>query len=63
MPKNLKRRSPVVINKKPENQRNFQRVEHHAVNDRNIHHEESRLINRREIKRIIMFSDSILKGI
>ena len=62
-PKNLKRRPPVLINKKPENQHNFQRVEHHAVNDRNIHHEESRLINRRKIKRIIMFSESILNGI
>ena len=62
-PKNLKRRPPVVISKKPENQHNFQRVKHHAVNDRNIHHEEPRLRNRRKIKRIIMFSDNIPKGI
>ena len=62
-PKNLKRRLPVVINKKPENQHNFQRVKQHAVNDRNIHHEESRLRIRRKIKRFIMFSDSIPKGI
>ena len=62
-PKILKRRPPVVINKKPENQHNFQRVNHHAVNDRNIDHEESRFKNRRKIKRIIMFSDSIPKGI
>ena len=51
-PKNLKRRLPVVINKKPENQHNFQRVKQHAVNDGNIHHEESHLRNRRKIKRI-----------
>ena len=44
-PKNLKRRPPVVINKKPENQHNFQRVNHHVVNDCNIDHEESRLRN------------------
>ena len=62
-PKNLKRRTFVVINKKEQNQRNFQRLKHHAVNDRSIHHEESRLRNRRKIKRIIMFSDSIPKGI
>ena len=50
-PKNLKRRPPVVINKKTENQHNFQRVKHHAVNDRNIYHEESHLLrNRRKIK-------------
>ena len=61
-PKNLKRRPPTVINKKPENHHDFQRVKHHAANDRNIHHEESRLRNRRKIKRIIMFSDSIPKG-
>ena len=61
-PKNLKRRPPTVINKKPENHDDFQRVKHHAANDRNIHHEESRLRNRRKIKRIIMFSDSIPKG-
>ena len=62
-PKNVKRRPPVVINKKPENQHNFQRVNHLAVNDRNIDHKELRLRNRRKIKRIIMFSDSIPKGI
>ena len=61
--KNLNRRPPVVINKKPENQHNFQRVKHHAVNDGNIRHEESRLGNRRKSKRIIMYSDSIPKGI
>ena len=61
-PKNLKRRTFVVINKKPQNQ-HFQRLKHHAANDRSIHHEESRLRNRRKIKRIIMFSDSIPKGI
>ena len=53
----------MVINERPENQHNFQRVKHHAVNDRNIRHEESRLGNRRKSKRIIMFSDSIPKGI
>ena len=62
-PKNLKRRLPAVISKKPENQHNFQRVKHHAINDRNTHHEESRLRNRRKIKRIIIFSDNIPKGI
>ena len=62
-PKNLKTRPPVVINKKPENQNNFQRVKYHAVNDRNIHHEESLLRNKRKIKRIIMLSDNIPKGI
>ena len=51
-----------MINKKPENRHNFQRVKHHAINDRNIRHEESRLGNRRKSKRI-MFSDSIPKGI
>ena len=61
--KNLNRRLPAVINKKPENQHNFQRVKHHAVNDRNIRHEEPRLGNRRKSKRIIMYSDSIPKGI
>ena len=61
-PKNVKRRPPVVINKKPENQHNFQRVNHQAVNDLNIDYEEQRLINRRKIKRIIMFSDNIPKG-
>ena len=34
-PQNLNRRPPVVNNKKPENQDNFQRVKH-AINDRNI---------------------------
>ena len=53
-PKNLKRRPPVVINKKPENQHNFQRVKHHAVNDRNIYHKESHLLrNRRKIKCLV----------
>ena len=52
-----------MINKKPENQHNFQRVKHHAITDRNIRREESRLGNRRKIKRTIMFSDSIPKGI
>ena len=42
--KNLKRRPHVGINKKPKNQHNFQKVKHHAVNDRNVHHEESRLV-------------------
>ena len=41
--KNLNRIPTVVINKNPENQHNFQRVKHHAINDRNIHHEELRL--------------------
>ena len=52
-----------MINKRPENQHNFQRVKHHTINDRNIRHEESRLRNKRNSKRIIMFSDSIPKGI
>ena len=52
-----------MINKRPESQHNFQRVKHHAINDRNIRHEESRLRNKRKSKRIIMFSDSIPKGI
>ena len=34
-PTNLNRRPPVVNNKKPENQDNFQRVKH-AINDGNI---------------------------
>ena len=34
--KYLNRRPPVVINKKPENQHNFQRVKHYAINDHNI---------------------------
>ena len=55
--------APVVINKKPENQHNFQRFKHHAVNDRNIRHEGSRLGKRRKSKRITMFSDSIPKEI
>ena len=59
--KNLKRRPHVGINKKSKNQHNFQRVKHHAVNDRNVHHEESR--NRKKIKRIIILSDSSPKGI
>ena len=63
IPQKSKKETPVVINKKPENQHNFQRVNHHAVKDRNIDHEESRLRNRKKIKRIIMFSDSIPKGI
>ena len=62
-PKNLNSRRPVVINKKPENQHNFQRVKHHAVNDRNIRHKKSCLGNRRKSKQIIMFSDRIPKGI
>ena len=62
-PKNLNRRPSVVINKNTENQHNFQKVKHHAVNDRNIRYEESRLRNRKKSKRIIMFSDSIPKGI
>ena len=62
-PKNLKRRPPVVINKKPENQHNFQRINHHALNDPTIHHEQSRWRNRRKIRRILMFSESISKGI
>ena len=37
--KKLNRRPPVEINKKPENQHNFQRVKHHAINDRNIRHD------------------------
>ena len=61
--KNLNRKPPVIINKKPENQHNFKRVKHHAVNDRNIRHKESCLGNRRKSKRIIMFSDSIPNGI
>ena len=61
--KTLKRTPHVGINKKPKNQHNFQRVKHHAVNDRNVHHEESRLRNRKKIKRIIIFSDSSPKGI
>ena len=61
--KNLNRRPRVVINKKPENQHNFQRVKHHAVNDRNIRHKDSRLGNRRKSKRIVIFSDRIPKGI
>ena len=52
-----------MINKRPENQQNFQRVKHHAINDRNIRHEESRLGNKKKSKRVIMFSDSISKGI
>ena len=52
-----------MIKKKPENQYDFQRVKHHAINERNIRHEESRLENRRKSKRIIMFSNSIPKGI
>ena len=59
-PQNLKRRP---ARKKPENQLNFQRVKQHAVNDRNIRHEEPHFRNRRKIKRIIMFSGSIPKGI
>ena len=58
-----KKKTPVLINKKPKNQQNFQRVNHHAANDHNIDHEESLLRNRRKIKRIIMFSDNIPKGI
>ena len=58
-----KKETPVLINKKPKNQQNFQRVNHHAANDHNIDHEESLLRNRRKIKRIIMFSDNIPKGI
>ena len=61
--KNLSRRPPAVINKKPENQHNFQRVKHFAINDSNICHEEFRLRNRRKSKRIKMFSDSIPKRI
>ena len=60
--KSLNRRPPVLINKKPENRQNFQRVKHHAFSGRNIRHEESRLGNRRKSKRIIMLSDSIPKG-
>ena len=60
--KNLNKRPPVVINKKPGNQYNFQRVKHHAINNRNIRPEKSHLGNRRKSKRI-MFSDSIPKGI
>ena len=49
-----------MINKKLENQHNFQRVKYHAINDLNIRHKESRLRNRRKSKRV---SDSISKGI
>ena len=51
-----------MIKKKPENQYDFQSVKHHAINERNIRHEQSRLENRRKSKRI-MFSESIPKGI
>ena len=52
-----------MIDKKPENQYNFQGVKHHAINNRNIRPEELRLGNRKKSKRITMFSDSVPKGI
>ena len=54
--------NPLLWLTKSQKINNFQRIKHHAINDRNIRHEESPLGNRRKSKRI-MFSDSIPKGI